>query len=196
MSSVRSRAIISALQSFFSKNKKIVICTAIMFAIGIVVGIVVAVRSVDNDFERIPRADMEFGAAKVFFISSLALVGGYVVLLLSGHSNKTVFLVVIPFVVLGYMCGQYSCILIARYEGTGLLNLLLVYLPFFLFSFVCMMVSAVNIHSSTCTACSGNSTLRPSFVNTLKCIGINLAFNFVVIMLLGSIVGVVIVSLY
>ena len=29
------------------------------------------------------------------------------------------------------MCGDYSCALIARYESLGLVNLLLIYLPFF-----------------------------------------------------------------
>lgn len=168
-----------------------------MFAIGIAVGIISAIRSVDGDFERIARADMSFSSAKVFFISSLAVVGGYLILLLSGYNNKTVFLAVIPFVVLGFMCGQYSCILIARYESTGILNLLLVYLPFFLCTFVCFVFAACAILSASCTDCSSKSSLRPSFVTTLKIVGINLAISFVLMMIIGSIIGgVVIVVLY
>lgn len=195
MSSVRSRAVVSSLRSFFENNKKVVICTSVIFVLGIVAGILSAVRSVDGEFERIARADMDFGSAKVFFISSLALVGGYIVILISGHSNKTVFLAVIPFFVLGFMGGEYCCILIARYESTGIINLLLVYLPFFLSSFVCLMLAATNVLQASCTDCT-KSSLKPSFIAVLKILGINVCISFVFIMIIGSIFGVVIVKLY
>ncbi len=196
MASVRMRIILSTLNSFFIKNKKVILCLSIVFILSIVIGVVSVVRAVENEFERIPRADMNFGGAKVFFISTLALMGGYLLILVSGYNNKTVFIAMIPFIVLGFMCGQYSCILIARYEGTGLINLLFAYMPFFMSSFICMIMSAVTVLSSGCSSCASNSTLKPSFINTLKIFAINVSISFVFILIFGSIYGVVIVELY
>ena len=92
-SSMRTQSVISWLRTYFSKNKKVIICTLVAFIVGVIAGVVACVRSVNGDFERVARADMEFGAFKVFFISLLALLGGYFVVLIAGTNNKTVFLI-------------------------------------------------------------------------------------------------------
>ena len=96
-SSMRTQSVISWLRTYFSKNKKVIICTLVAFIVGVIAGVVACVRSVNGDFERVARADMEFGAFKVFFISLLALLGGYFVVLIAGTNNKTVFLIFLPF---------------------------------------------------------------------------------------------------
>ena len=66
---LRAKSFLSSLKSFVSDNKKVIICAVVIFVLGMTVGIISAFRAVGEDgFERVARADMEFGAAKVFFI--------------------------------------------------------------------------------------------------------------------------------
>lgn len=197
MTSLRTRTIISSLRTFFEKNKKVIISAAVLFALGIVLGIVLAYRAVDGAFERVPRSEVETGSAKVFFISLLCLVGGYGILLIAGINNKTVFLIVIPFITLGFFLGRYACALVCRFEGFGILNLVIIYLPFFLITFVLMLIATANIMSAGCTDYCEGSMFKPSFIRTLKILGINAACSLVVFLILGSICGgVIIVTLF
>ena len=193
--SLRTKSIISALKTFVSDNKKVIICASIIFVSGIIVGVISAFRSVGEDgFERVARADMEFGAVKVFFISLLALIGCYGVFLIAGVNNVTVFLIILPFFALGFITGEYSATLIARYETTGLINLLLIYLPFFLCTFCCFVLCAPVVVAPDCSCCK--TGLKPSFVSTMKILGVNVAIAFVLFIILGSIFKVIVVSLY
>lgn len=193
--SLRVKSVLSAIKSFVSDNKKVIICATIIFALGITVGVISAFGAVGDDgFERVARADMEFSSAKVFFVSLLALLGFYVVFLLSGINAKTIFLIVIPFFVLGFVMGEYSVALIARYETTGLLNLLLIYLPFFLCSFCCFVLCAVIAAAPDCACCK--TGLKPSFVQTVKVFGANVAIAFVLFLIIGAVFKVIVVSLY
>lgn len=193
--SLRVKSVLSAIKSFVSDNKKVIICATIIFALGITVGVISAFGAVGDDgFERVARADMEFSSAKVFFVSLLALLGCYVVFLLSGINAKTIFLIVIPFFVLGFVTGEYSVALIARYETTGLLNLLLIYLPFFLCTFCCFVLCAVIAAAPGCACCK--TGLKPSFVQTVKVFGANVAIAFVFFLIIGAVFKVIVVSLY
>lgn len=197
MSSLRTRVFLSTLKTFFDKNKKLAICACVLFALGIAVGIILAYRAVDGCFERVPRVDMETGAARVFFVAILGLVGCYALLLISGINNKTVIVAIIPFTLAGFLLGRYSCALIGRYEGFGVINLLLIYLPFFLITFVCMLLAAASILSESCMERCGTSELKPSFVCTLKILGINAACALVLFLIVGAIAGgVIIVKLF
>lgn len=193
--SLRAKSVLSAIKTFVSENKKVLICAAIIFALGITVGVISAFRAVGEDgFERVARADMEFSSAKVFFVSLLALFCCYAVFLLSGINAKTIFLIVIPFFALGFVTGEYSVALIARYETTGLVNLLLIYLPFFLCTFCCFVLCAVIAAAPDCARCK--TGLKPSFVQTLKVFGLNIAIAFVLFVIVGAIFKVIVVSLY
>lgn len=193
--SLRVKSVLSAIKSFVSDNKKVIICATIIFALGITVGVISAFRAVGEDgFERVARADMEFSSAKVFFVSLLALFCCYVVFLLSGINAKTIFLIVIPFFALGFVTGEYSVALIARYETTGLVNLLLIYLPFFLCTFCCFVLCAVIAAAPDCACCK--TGLKPSFVQTVKVFGANVAIAFVFFVIVGAIFKVIVVSLY
>ncbi len=193
--SLRVKSVLSAIKSFVSDNKKVIICATIIFALGITVGVISAFGAVGDDgFERVARADMEFSSAKVFFVSLLALLGCYVVFLLSGINAKTIFLIVIPFFVLGFVTGEYSVALIARYETTGFLNLLLIYLPFFLCTFCCFVLCAVIAAAPDCACCK--TGLKPSFVQTVKVFGANVAIAFVFFLIIGAVFKVIVVSLY
>ena len=192
---LRAKSFLSSLKSFVSDNKKVIICAVVIFVLGITVGIISAFRAVGEDgFERVARADMEFGAAKVFFISLLALIGCYGVFLIAGVNNVTVFLIILPFFALGFITGEYSATLIARYETTGLINLLLIYLPFFLCTFCCFVLCATVVVAPDCSCCK--TGLKPSFVSTMKILGVNVAIAFVLFIILGSIFKVIVVSLY
>lgn len=197
MSTLRTRLITSSLLTFFEKNKKVLISTLVLFVIGIIIGVILAYRAVDGSFERVPRIDIEVGSAKVFFISSLCLLGCYGIILVAGINNKTVFLICIPFVLLGYFCGKFACALVCRFEGFGIINLVIIYLPFFLITFVLMMLATASILSSSCSDRCEGSNLKPSFIRVLKIFGINIACGFVLFIIVGSIAGgVIIVTLF
>lgn len=192
--SYRSKAFISSLKSFFHNNKKVLICAIVIFTIGIVVGVLSEVRSVSGDFERVAKADIEYSCAKVFFIAFLALLGAYVLFLLASINSKTLVLCLLPFVALGFVLGEYSTALVARYETSGVLNLLFVYLPFFLSTLCCFLLCACQITAPNC-ACTGQ-VYRQSFVETIKIFAINVALAFIVFLIVGAIFGVIVVQLY
>lgn len=193
--SLRAKAVLCAIKAFVSDNKKVIVCSSIVFMAGIVVGVISAFRAVGEDgFERVARADMEFAAAKVFFYALLALLGSYAIFLIGGINSKTIFLIIIPFFALGFILGEYSVALIARYQTTGLIDLLAIYLPFFLSTFCCFLLCAASQVAPDCECCP--SGLKPSFVQTLKIFGINIAIAFVLFIIVGSIFGVIVVSLY
>ncbi len=186
----------SALKSFLSKNKKIIICSLIVFALGIIVGAVSAWRAVGGEFEEVLPKDADTGGARVFFFSTLALIGCYGVILLSGINNKTVFLSIIPIFLLGFFFGRYSAALIGRFGALGIVNLVFAYAPFFICTFVCFVLSMIAVMTTDCAKTAISSSLKPSFVDTLKLFGINVAINFVLFVLIGSIYGVIIVTVY
>ena len=186
----------SALKSFLSKNKKIIICSLIVFALGIIVGAVSAWRAVGGEFEEVLPKDADTGGARVFFFSTLALIGCYGVILLSGINNKTVFLAIIPVFLLGFFFGRYSAALIGRFGALGIVNLVFAYAPFFICTFVCFVLSTIAVMNVDCAKTAISSKLKPSFVDTLKLFGINVAIGFVLFVLIGSIYGVIIVTVY
>lgn len=185
-----------ALKSFLSKNKKIIVCSLIVFVLGIIVGAVSAWRAVGGEFEEVLPKDAETGGARVFFFSTLALVVCYGLILISGINNKTVFLAIIPVFLAGFFFGRYATALIGRFGALGIANLIFAYAPFFICTFVCFLLSTIAVMNADCakTAISGN--LKPSFVDTLKLFGINVAISFVLFVLIGSIYGIIIVTVY
>lgn len=192
MGAVKSNSIY-AIKDFLSLHKKTVVCFSVLFFIGIVVGIVIAVNAVGGEFERITQNDMTFGAVKVFFFSALFLLIGYIVVALSSCMRGMSFLAVLPFVVLGYLCGRFVTVLVGVYGGVGIMNLIFIYIPFYFGSFICILVGAC-IAQRQCNMCaSNNSLLRPSIATLLKAFGVNILFNFVVFLLIGAVTKVVVV---
>lgn len=187
----------SEVKLYISRNKKVLISLLVAFALAAVIGIIMALRAVDGEFERVPRVDAETGTGKVFFIGSLALAACYFLVLLAGVSKKTAFVSVIPFLLIGFMFGRYACALIGRYDVFGVVNLIFIYIPFFLISTLLLMVTAVCALSAPCSECSERSSLKPSFLKALKIFAVNIACNFVFVVIVGSICGgVIIVKLF
>lgn len=192
MSAIKSKSIY-AIKDFLSLHKKAVLCFSVLFFIGIVVGIVSAVNAVGGEFEKITQNDMTFGAVKVFFFSALFLLVGYIIIAVSACIHGMSFLAVVPFMILGYLCGRFVTVLVGSYGGIGLMNLIFVYLPFFIGSFICLLIGAC-IAQRQCNMCaSNNSILRPSIATILKALGINILFNFIVFLLIGAVTKVIIV---
>lgn len=190
----RFRAVLSLVKSFFKDNKKVLFCTLIIFLLGIIVGVLSAFGAVSDGFERVARDEMEFANAKIFFVSILALLGAYIVFLLAGANSKTIFLVILPFFALGFIVGEYSTALVARYETTGVFNLLFVYLPFFIGTLICFLMCAVVSSSQDCSF--NGYGLKNSFVSTVKLFAINVAISLIFFLIIGSIFGVLVVELY
>lgn len=194
--SARLCSIKSALRDFFSKNKKVVICSCVIFLLGIVVGAVSAWRAVGGEFEEVLPKDADTGGVRVFFFSSLALVGCYGLILVSGINNKTVFLAIVPVFLVGFFLGRYATALVGRFGSLGIVNLIFAYAPFFICTFVCFVLSTIAVVSADCAKTALNCNLKPSFVDTLKLFGINVLIGFVLFVIVGSIYGVIVVSVY
>ncbi len=192
MKSAKTMALASFVKDFIERNKKLVICFCAVFALGIAVGIITVINEYGNAFERIPRSEMEFGGIKVFFISSFFITLIYGILLISSMNCKTVYIAVIPFLALGLYFGKYICMLIACYQSVGILNILLIYTPFFLGAFLLCGIGVIRA-LGVCDCAGGRQKLKPSFIMLLKFYGINILFNFTIFIIIGSMVGVVIV---
>ncbi len=195
MSELKKRVLLSNLREYFSNNKKILIAALVTVCLAIIVGVISSIRAVNGEFERVARVDMEFAGAKIFFLFSLLLAVSYVLIVASGASNKTVFIAIIPFFLLGFLIGKYSTCLIARYEFWGILNLLICYLPFFLASLVLFVIAASNVLSS-CVSNKTENGLKPYLLPTLKLFGINVAIGLVLFLIIGSFFGVIEISLF
>ncbi len=197
MNNVKSKVVLSSVKSYCVRNKRALLCALIAYTVGIVIGIVSAIRATDGQFERVARIDMQLGSAKVFFISALAFAGCYLLIVVAGFKSKTAFMGVVPFVAVGFFMGEYATALIARYEIMGVLNVLFVYTPLFCASASCMAIALARALSTPCgiVGCSYQQK-QPIFVSILKIFGINMGINFVFVMIIGSMFGVIIVSLY
>ena len=195
MSYSKKKAILDALSCFVKDNLKVILCATALFAAGIIIGIITAYHAVGGEFEIVIRSEIETGSFKVFAIAVAALAGCYAVILVGGINKKTAILMCIPLALTGYFFGRYSVALVGRFESYGIVNLLLVYAPFFLASFACMTVACCVNLAPYCPQCEGR--LKPSFVKTLKIFGINAAVAFVFLLIIGAIIGgTIIVTLF
>lgn len=192
MGAVKSNAIY-AIKDFLSANKKSALCFSILFFIGLVVGIVSAVNAVGGVFEKIPQCDIVFGAVKVFFYSALFLLIGYFLIAVASCVHGMSFLAVLPFIILGYFFGRYMAVLIGVYGGIGLINLIFIYIPFYIGAFVLFLICAcIALRQANMCACN-NSILRPSVSTILKLLGLNILLNGIVFLLIGAMTDVIVV---
>lgn len=189
------RNLLNIIRDFLSTNKKIVLCCLILFLVGIVVGIVYTITANGGEFERVLKDDMTFGAVKVFFYSSLLVAIGYFAVAISACIRGASFVSAFPFPILGYVFGNYVTLLVGCYGGIGIINLIFVYVPFFLLTFVILTTSTcIALRLSQSCGCSGKGAfLRPSVTAVLKGYGVNIICSFVVFLLVGGIVKVLVV---
>lgn len=192
MRAVKSNAIY-AVKDFFATNTKSAVCFSIIFFIGIVVGIVSAVNAVDGVFEKIAQSEIVFGSVKVFFYSALFLMIGYFLFAIASCMRGLSFIAVLPFIVLGYLCGKYMTVLVGVYGGIGIINLIFIYIPFYIGAFVSFLICAcIALRQANICTCSG-SILRPSVATVLKLFGFNVLLNVLIFLLIGAMVDVIVV---
>ena len=175
MKSTGLRSALGIIKDFCRDNRKSVISFCALFALGIVIGIFITIDSAGGEFERISRADMEFGSVKVFFTTSFMVLAGYGVLLLGAGAPAFAVAGLVVFAVHGYYFGKYVCLLVAMYGATGVVNMIVVYIPFFLVTLVCMIVAGVRALNTV-----GCNRFRTAGLALLKIYGLNIAVNFVV----------------
>lgn len=183
------RAVKGVVKDFLKENKKSVLSFAAVFAVGIAVGIFVTISAAGGEFERIARADMEFGAVKVFFTTSFGVLAGYGVVLLSVCAPPLAPVSLLAPVVLGYFFGKYMCLLVAVYGATGILDLFVVYAPFFLITFVFLTVAGARAARAV-----GCGRMKAAALALGKIYGLNVAADFVVFVIIGSFAKVIVVG--
>ena len=81
------------------------------------------------------------------------------------------------------------CLLVAVYGITGTVNMIVIYIPFFLVTFVCMAVAGARAASAV-----GCNRVRASALSLLKIYGVNTAADFVIFVIIGSFVKVIVVG--
>ena len=183
MKTTALRSALNVAKDFVYDNRKSVFSFFGVFFVAIVAGIFITVNSAGGEFEQIARGDMEFGAVKVFFTASFAVFAGYAVILVAAAGRNLAVVAALPFLVLGYVTGKYSCLLVAV-----LTNLLLVYLPFFLLTFVCAAVAGARA-----VAAKGCDRMKCTALTLLKIFAVNVAFAFLFFLIVGSVTKVVII---
>lgn len=188
MKTTALRSALNVAKDFVYDNRKSVFSFFGVFFVAIVAGIFITVNSAGGEFEQIARGDMEFGAVKVFFTASFAVFAGYAFILVAAAGRNLAVVAALPFLVLGYVTGKYSCLLVAAYGATGLTNLLLVYLPFFLLTFVCAAVAGARA-----VAAKGCDRMKCTALTLLKIFAANVAFAFLFFLIVGSVTKVVII---
>lgn len=193
--SLNLRGATSAVRGFLSRNKKCAVSFSVLFVVGIIIGIIVAVNANGGEFERVLQKDVEYGAVKVFFFSSLIIGAGYAVIIVASVSRKVTFVAVVPFLVLGLYFGRYICILTACFGASGIINLIVIYIPFFLCTFICMLFGGcAALQQALICSCSYCGLLRPSVSVLLKAYGINCALSFVIFLILGLMTKVIVIG--
>lgn len=177
------------MKDFLHNNKKSVASFAAVFAVGIIAGIFITINASGGEFERVARADMEFGAVKVFFSTSFMLLLGYGVILLSAAAPALVFAGLVSFGVLGIYFGKYACLLFACYGVTGVINFFVIYLPFFAVTFLLFVVAGAQAVNA-----KGCNRLKNSAFFILKIFGLNAGCDFVIFIIIGAFAKVIVVG--
>lgn len=183
------RAAWGVVRDFCRDNRKSVISFCAVFVLGLIIGIFITIDSAGGEFERISRADMEFGSVKVFFTTSFMVLVGYGVLVLGAAAPALAFAGLAVFAVHGYYFGKYLCLLVGIYGVTGIVNIIFIYVPFFVFTLVCMIVAGVRALNTV-----GCNRLKTAGLALLKIYGINMAFNFVIFVIVGAFTKVIVVG--
>ena len=183
------RTAVSIVKDFCRDNRKSVASFAAVFALGIVVGIFLTINAAGGEFERIARADMEFGAVKVFFTSGFIVLAGYGVLLIGAAAPALSLLSLVVFAVHGYFFGKYLGLLAAVYGATGILNIFLIYVPFFLVTAVLLAVAGVRVVNA-----AGCDRVRKAALALAKLYAINMTVCFVIFLIVGSFTKVIVVA--
>lgn len=183
------RAAWGVVKDFCRDNRKSVISFCAVFVLGIIIGIFLTIDSAGGEFERIARADMEFGSVKVFFTTSFMVLVGYGILVLGAAAPALAVAGLLVFAVHGYYFGKYLCLLVGIYGMTGVVNIIFVYVPFFLFTFVFMIVAGVRaVNTVEC------NRLRGAGLVLLKIYGLNIAVDFVIFVIVGAFTKVIVVG--
>lgn len=183
------RTAASIAKDFFRENRKSILSFSAVFAVGILLGVFITINVAGGEFERVARADIEFGAVKVFFTSAFMTLAGYGVLLLAACAPALALVSLLSFGVLGYYFGKYVCLLVAVYGMTGIINMLVIYLPFFLLTFLCMCVAGARAARAV-----GCARVKNSALLLLKIYGVNIAINFLLFIVLGAFTKVIVVG--
>lgn len=183
------RTAVSIVKDFCRNNKKSVISFCAVFVVGLIAGVFITVNAAGGEFEQVARADMELSAVKVFFTSSFMVAIGYAVILVSAAAPSLVFVGLAPFCVLGYYTGKYLCLLAACYGALGIVNLVIIYLPFFFLTMIFMIVAGVKAVTAV-----GCNKMKNCLFSLLKIYGLNVGVDFVLFVIIGAFAKVIVVG--
>ena len=125
----------------------------------------------------------------MFFSTSFTVLIGYGVVLLSACAQVLAIASLLAYALLGYYFGKYMCLLVAVYGATGVLNMVVIYIPFFLVTFLLMCVAGAKAASAV-----GCDRLKRSALTLAKIYGLNIAANFVIFVIVGAFSKVIVVG--
>lgn len=154
MKNIRVRLTIINIKRFVCENKKAILSCALVFLAGVVAGICITIAECQGQFVRVNSNNIVFGAFKVFFLFSIFELIGYFILLFSIINFILTLCSMGVLLILGFMLGKYSCILVACFSISGIINLIFIYIPVFLICFILMTVALIKIlEFGSCNNC-------------------------------------------
>ena len=185
----------SEARDFIRSNKKTIIILCTLFLAGMAIGITIILSTCDFDHSEAP---LHIGGLKMFFKTVLLLMLFYTVILFSTVNFLFSLLAMATMGVLGGLFGSVICKLIGYYAIKGILNLLFVYLPFFVFTFILMLLAITYMISEYPTACGvRNGRIFTAFKGQLSTVVIlfliNAAISFFIFVVWGLIFKVIVI---
>lgn len=193
MKSSAFKAFLRSFKQFLKENKKCIQSTAVLFIAGFVIGIFITVNGVFGELSKVSVSATTFSGVKVFFVFSTGFIIAYAVLCLSSFSTLTSIISLGVFVVTGLCFGQCVCMLVAMYGVRGIFNLIIIYLPVYLVTFMCLTVAFARVLTISPCGPSRFSFIKPSIKVSLPIYGINVAVNFAFFMVIGIFVKVIVI---
>ncbi|CDE73234.1 unknown [Acidaminococcus sp. CAG:917] len=178
-------------KQFLDGNKKYILIMVAVFVLALVIGIVIGSTS---GIKRFNEDELIFGSWRFFARTLLMLLPVYVFVVFSAVNFLFIVLSYAMLAVWGIFFGRAMCILVACLGFSGVLNLVLIYLPICFFSLIFVMISlAYSVSQFPVTGCKAWQQLKPVLATVGIMAAINLVLNLIIIFICGLIIDVIVV---
>ena len=162
-----------------------------VFVLALVIGIVIGSTT---GIKRFNEDELIFGSWRFFARTLLMLLPVYVFVVFSAVNFLFIVLSYAMLAVWGIFFGRAMCILVACLGFSGVLNLVLIYLPICFFSLIFVMISlAYSVSQFPVTGCKAWQQLKPVLAAVGIMAAINLVLNLIIIFICGLIIDVIVV---
>ncbi|MGN0795916.1 MAG: hypothetical protein ACI4MT_03040 [Christensenellales bacterium] len=175
---------------FLSQGKKKILFICAVFLIGVIVGIVIGATTGVKSF----CGEFNYGSGKLFLRVLLVLSIAYFFILFSSVNFIFIVLANVSICLIGGYLGRCICILSVYGGFIGILNIILIYIPVFIGSFIFMMIGYVYaISNFPLIGCRVWKLIKPILCSVGLMFLLNLLYNAAMIFILGLILDVIVI---